>query len=147
MILIRQSAAAKIAGLDRPVQINEWIATGVYSDAPRTQQGKPRLFGEDDLVRLCLYASLEREGMDAKRVDELVGKICKRLSEEPCAGVVTASFGIDGEYTVVPAIVDASSVDVPGEPVFCTRHFDIAGLRRHVRNKMDEVAAEAQRRG
>lgn len=71
---MRAADACRFAGIDRS-RLNEAIAAGLYSHAPKTIAGKARVFGENDLVALQVFASLVRFGYSKMYADKMTGEI------------------------------------------------------------------------
>lgn len=67
---LRAAIALRVVNLDRQ-KFNEDVASKAYPCAPSTLSGQARLFGEDDLLTLFIFARLKEFGLSAKRAGAL----------------------------------------------------------------------------
>ncbi|WP_191557964.1 hypothetical protein [Brevundimonas aurantiaca] len=74
---VRAKTACDAVGYDRD-RFNEDVASGAYPCAPPTDQGRPRIFEEPDLIALYVHAYLRRMGVGA----DLSGSIACRVGDQ-----------------------------------------------------------------
>jgi hypothetical protein len=67
---VRSAVAMRVVNLDR-LKFNEAVANGYYTCAPITTAGSVRLFAEDDLVALYVFARLLELNVAPRRAGQL----------------------------------------------------------------------------
>jgi hypothetical protein len=147
---IRSALATRLVNLDR-LRFNEAVALGHYSCAPATLQGQSRIFDEDDLVTLYVFARLLERGFATRAAGNLACEfrsamrttnyakaariiLCHdELSSYFTADLVAVPNGVEEKYNP-----DRKS-DYAGGRVVMTTEFYVANIRQ---NLAERVARE-----
>lgn len=132
-IRFRTAAACRIAQIDRN-RFNEAVSAGNYRCAPSTVPGSSRLFDENDLIALFVYAQLLRQDYEPKLAGDFAFEVRKGLHENPKAKTVSRLISLSGlERTVTDAEPAELSRD---NPVLQRFKFEIVPIRKFVQREM-----------
>lgn len=98
---VRSGAAMRIASIDR-LKFNEAVADGFYPCAPRTTRGSVRLFNEDDLVALCIFARLLEYGLIPRMAGALACDFAEQARLNPKEDRIIYVKSLSGMGTFFP---------------------------------------------
>ncbi|WFU29568.1 hypothetical protein QA635_23480 [Bradyrhizobium brasilense] len=122
------------------VPFEEFVSTvmaGGYPCLPGVAPGSPRRFDETDLLALYIYGRLLAFGFGGLRAGEYACRAHAGLRAEPRAQSISIALTSDGGKRVV------IEQDLERPAMLPERiHFDIAAIRRQLRQPADRSAAE-----
>jgi hypothetical protein len=98
-IRVRSASAMRIAEIDR-LKFNEAVADGLYPCAPATKRGSVRLFNENDLVALYIFARLIDNGITPRMAGPLACEFAEeaRLNPHEDRIIYVKSYGGMGTF-------------------------------------------------
>jgi len=145
----RSALAMQIVGLDR-LKFNEAVAAGYYPCAPQTPKGSSRIFSEDDLIALYVFARLTEMDMLPRRAGTLACDFVSKVRMSPNEDKVILASSINGgaiffhgsEYDPNHA-TKGLVYDPPGEIAY-TLDFYVGNIRKLIRRAL-ERALEKER--
>lgn len=79
--LFKTALACKVVGLDR-LRFNDAVANNIYPCAPATAKGSSRLFDEDAMIPLFLFARLTDFGITAARAGAMACEVASTLKQD-----------------------------------------------------------------
>jgi hypothetical protein len=128
-------SAAKVANLDRQ-RLNEYIAAGDYRCAPETVSGRTRLFDEEDLIALFIFARMLERGHRPKAAGKIAEQILKGLRDQPGAEriLIGENVAFTG-YWYGGKSIELPSADFAGNRVLGRTEYDVAAVREIVRRR------------
>lgn len=129
-------AACRVVNLDRQ-RLNEFIANGDYTCAPDTSPGRARLFTEDDLIALFVFAREVERGMKPLIAGRLAQNVRETLSERPGAETAKTVGRIVGPHFERTGPTITASSDV-GRLIFNVIEYNLAGIRKLVAEGVEE---------
>jgi hypothetical protein len=133
----------RIVGLDR-LKFNEAVAAGHYPCAPQTPKGSSRIFGEDDLIALYVFARLTEMDMLPRRAGALACDFASKVKMSPKEDRIIFARSINGgavffrgsEYD--PDHAKKGRVyDPPGEIAY-TLDFHVRNIRKLIRDVLEK---------
>jgi len=139
MLKARTKLACKIAGVD-PARFNEMVHFGKYPCAPETNPGSARVFTEDDIIALSIFAELTELTISAEKAGWMACQVLGCIREKP--EVTHVSFMRGKSYgTFLPFCIDPTKRygGLPAPMSWMT--FDIAARRAHVIELLEEEAS------
>lgn len=141
---VRSALAMRIVRLDR-LQFNEAVASGFYRCAPATRKGSARLFAEDDLVALFIFARLTEMDMLARRAGPIACEFMAEMRGQRDEDRIVFIMSVGGHSTFLAgSLFDSDHVKkgkcYPGiGPVAFSLSFHIGEIRKHI---ADAISAE-----
>lgn len=139
---VRSGLAAKIAGLSID-RFNEAVAAGFYPCAPAARPGSPRLFAENDLVALCIYAQCISIGLAPREAGDLACKIFLTIDTnmDRHAGMSVSYLGfLNADPEVWWDMTDDAPRRLGERPIAFQFRFVIQTYRDHIQKQIAEAA-------
>jgi hypothetical protein len=141
---VRSAVAMRVVNLDRQ-RFNEAVANNYYECAPSTVAGSVRLFKEDDLVALFVFARLLELNVLPRRAGQLACELKSSLRDRnhnPSLNVVyvrgtTAGFFIDASAYNPNHEADENKEYPAAGAIFLSMHFNISTIRRLIRERLE----------
>lgn len=139
---VRSPLAMQITRADRQ-KFNEAVANGFYPCAPDTIRGSSRIFDENDLVSLFIFARLLEFGLPPRSAGSLACKFMEKSSNNPeedrivfAKGISGAGhFFLGGEYD--PDIEKKGRFYHGISPVAFTVDFHVSNIRAIIRREIE----------
>lgn len=116
-------AACRVAGIHRD-RFNEHVAAGHYPCAPSTIPGRARLFDPVDMIGLCLFQKLMKDGFDASRAGSIASEVqlgARLHPESPAIAYVDFDMG---------SAIAAPAEEVPDASEWPTTRFADREIRK-----------------
>ncbi|MFZ2997569.1 hypothetical protein [Sphingobium sp.] len=132
-------AACRVARLNRQ-RFNEYVAGGDYACAPKTIPGRSRLFGEADMIALCIFAQEIEDQMTKPFMAGLnAHAVLEALRQHPDADQLT--FAHIWQEPMLRVLVDQplrAGEKIAGKSVMRYSLYDIETVRAFVRKSVEE---------
>lgn len=150
---VRSNIATRIARLDRQ-RFNEAVASGFYQCAPSTAIRSVRLFEEDDLVALFVFARLIDLGLPSRRAGDLACEFKSGIRDRGGNEVERVVYvrGMRNDCFMPADRYDPDhekqGTEYPGlGPVVMSVDFNVSTIRRLIREGIEEERSILGREG
>jgi hypothetical protein len=134
----RAKLACELAELN-PNRFNEAVHAGQYPCAPVTRPGSARTFDANDIVALCVYSQLMREGVSAGVAGHRACKLRSLLEEHP-----EASRAFHVQTTLHDSWhikrLDPEHNMAGGCPILSSREWFLSHFRDRAVQRLEELA-------
>lgn len=138
-------AACRVAGIDRD-RFNEHVASGRFKGAPSTTPGRARLFEPADMIGLCLFQRLIKDGFDATHAGRIacaVGLEARLHPESSAVSYVDFSMGspIAAPAEEVPDASEWPTTRFADREIRKVTTFNVSALRKLIAHLTEDESS------